>query len=244
MEHDTPRYYTNSAQLCDRMLLALDTSTKLAGIALYDGEKGLIAEYNWHSANRHTIELMPQVVQMMAQAGIKPPELTAVAVALGPGSFTGLRVALATAKGLALANNLTLLGVPTLDVVAYPHQSQPVPVIALVQAGRGRVCWAPYAHGPGGWGAQAPFKLSTVAEVAMTTDRATVFAGELLPADQETLTKCLGRARAYFLPSALTMRRAGYLAELAWKRFANGEADDPATLSPVYLHEPDKPKTQ
>jgi tRNA threonylcarbamoyladenosine biosynthesis protein TsaB len=224
------------------MLLALDTSTKLAGIALYDGARGLIAEYNWHSANRHTVELMPQVAAMMAQANAKPADLRAVAVALGPGSFTGLRVALAAAKGLALANDLTLLGVPTLDAVAYPHQSQPAPVVALVQAGRGRVCWAIYAHGPGGWANQGPFRVSTVAEMAATIVRPVVFAGELLPADQETLTGLLGRTRAHFLPPALTLRRAGYLAELAWKRFANGEADDPATLNPIYLHEPDKPK--
>ena len=74
------------------MLLALDTSTKQAGIALYDGARGLIAEYNWHSANRHTEELMPAVSQMLAKASVKPSSLAAVAVALGPGSFTGLRV--------------------------------------------------------------------------------------------------------------------------------------------------------
>ncbi len=223
------------------MLLALDTSTKLAGIALYDGERGLIAEYNWHSANRHTVELMPHVAQMMAQAGLKPSDLAAVAVALGPGSFTGLRVALATAKGLALANGLTLLGVPTLDAVAYPHQAQPVPVVALIQAGRGRVCWAPYAHGPGGWANQEAYTLSTLETLAQRIVRPTMFAGELLPADQEALTRWLGREWANFLAPALSMRRAGYLAELAWKRFIGGEADDPAALSPIYLHELAKP---
>ena len=224
------------------MLLALDTSTKLAGIALYDGEKGLLAEYNWHSANRHTVELMPQVAQMLAQAGARPAELTAVAVALGPGSFTGLRVALAAAKGLALANKLALLGVPTLDAVAYPHQAQPTPVIALVQAGRGRVCWAPYAYGPAGWAAQATYALSTVSELADQVFRPTLFAGELLATDRELLIGRLGRTRAQFLGPALSMQRAGYLAELAWRRFANGEADDPVTLTPIYLHEPAKPK--
>ena len=223
------------------MLLGLDTSTKLAGIALYHGERGLIAEYNWHSANRHTVELMPQVAHMMAQAGVAPRDLTAVAVALGPGSFTGLRVALAAAKGLALANGLKLLGVPTLDAVAYPHQSEPVPVVAIIQAGRGRVCWAPYAHGPAGWAAQADTRLSTIEEMANTIVRPMIFVGELLPADQETLIQWLGKGRAHFLSSALTMRRAGYVAELAWKRYAAGQADDPATLSPIYLHEPPRP---
>jgi tRNA threonylcarbamoyladenosine biosynthesis protein TsaB len=224
------------------MLLGLDTSTRLAGIALYHGERGLIAEYNWHSANRHTVELMPQVGQMMAQAGVTPRELVAVAVALGPGSFTGLRVALAAAKGLALANGLKLLGVPTLDAVAYSHQSEPVPIVAIIQAGRGRVCWAPYAHGPAGWAAQAEYRHSTIAEMANTIVRPTIFVGEVLPADQETLIQWLGKGRAHFLPSALTMRRAGYVAELAWKRYSAGQADDPVTLSPIYLHEPPAPK--
>jgi tRNA threonylcarbamoyladenosine biosynthesis protein TsaB len=221
------------------MLLAIDTSTKQAGIALYEGVRGLVAEYNWHSANRHTEELMPAVAQMLAQAGVAPGALRAVAVALGPGSFTGLRVGLAAAKGLALAHGLTLLGIPTLDVVAYPHQAQPVPIIAVLQAGRGRVYWAPYAHGPSGWAAQEPPRLSTVPELANTVVRPLMFVGELTGADQETLISWAGGARANFLPAALTMRRAGYLAELGWRRFEVGESDDPASLSPIYLQQPD-----
>ena len=165
-----------------------------------------------------------------------------MAVALGPGSFTGLRVALSAAKGVALSAGLVLLGVPTLDAVAYPHQSQPVPVIAVIQAGRGRVCWAPYAHGPGGWAPQADYRLSTVAEMADTILRPTVLVGELLQTDQDTVIELTGKGLAYFLPPALTMRRAGCVAELGWKRYLAGQADDPATLSPIYLHEPPSPK--
>ena len=221
------------------MLLAIDTSTRQAGIALYDGARRLIAEYNWHSANRHTEELMPAIAQMLAQAGVQPRALRAVAVALGPGSFTGLRVGLAAAKGLALANSLALLGIPTLDVVAYPHQAQPVPVIAVLQAGRGRVYWAPYAHGPGGWAAQEPARLSTMPEMAQAVVRPVMFVGEVAGADQETLISWAGRARVNFLPAALTLRRGGYLAELGWLRFEAGESDDPAALSPIYLQGPD-----
>jgi tRNA threonylcarbamoyladenosine biosynthesis protein TsaB len=224
------------------MLLALDTSTRLAGIALYDGERGLLAEHTWHSANRHTAELLPQVAALLAQAGVRPADLTAVAVALGPGSFTGLRVALAAGKGLALANGLALLGVPTLDAVAYPHQCQPTPVVALVQAGRGRVCWAPYAHGPGGWGAQAAPAIATIETLAQTVTRVTAFAGELSAADRAALTQLAGRMRVNFLSPALALPRPGYLAEIGWRRFVNGERDDPAALNPLYLHEPDKPK--
>jgi tRNA threonylcarbamoyladenosine biosynthesis protein TsaB len=219
------------------MLLALDTSTRLAGIALYNGKDGLIAEHSWHSANKHTAELMPRVSQMLAQAGAASTDLRAVAVALGPGSFTGLRVALAAAKGLALAGDLALLGVPTLDAVAYPHSRQPLPVIALVQAGRGRVCWVPYAHSPVGWAASAPYGLATIAALAAPISRPTLIAGDLAPADREQLAVLTG-GQAVLLPPALSIRRPGYLAEIAWDRFAAGERDDLATLSPIYLHEP------
>lgn len=225
------------------MLLALDTSTRWAGVALYDGERGLLAEYNWHSANRHTVELMPQVARMMELAGVGPQDLRAVGVALGPGSFTGLRVALAAAKGLALAHRVPLLGVPTLDAVAYGHQDAPAPVIAVIQAGRGRVCWALYAHGPAGWAAQTPYRLSTIEALADTIGRPTIVVGELMATDRAALAARSGRSRVQFRPPALALRRAGYLAELAWQRYAAGQADDPATLSPIYLHEPPPART-
>lgn len=224
------------------MLLALDTSTRWAGAALYDGDRGLLAEYNWHSANRHTVELLPQVAHMLVQAEAQPTDLRAVAVALGPGSFTGLRVALAAAKGLALALQIPVLGAPTLDAVAYGHQDAPTPVIAVIQAGRGRVCWALYAHGPAGWAPQTEYALATVEALAQTVTRPTLFVGELLRADRETLLQWCGHGRVQFAPPALSMRRAGYLAELAWQRLQAGQADDPATLSPIYLHEPPPPK--
>jgi len=219
------------------MLLALDTSTRRAGLALYDGERGLIAEEGWYSANRHTVELLPRVDQILAVAGASPAELRAVAVALGPGSFTGLRVALAAAKGLALARGLPLLGVPTLDVVAYPYSRQPQPVIAVLPAGRGRVYWAPYAEGPDGWGARAAYALTSVAQLADAISQPTLIVGELPPAERQALLERLGDT-VHLLPPALAARRAGYLAEIAWGRYVAGEADDPASLRPIYLHEP------
>jgi tRNA threonylcarbamoyladenosine biosynthesis protein TsaB len=130
-----------------------------------------------------------------------------------------------------------LLGVPTLDVVAYPHSRQPLPVIAVVQAGRGRVCWAPYAHGPAGWAACAPYALSTISALAATISHRTLIAGELATADRRQLAALAGDQATLLLP-ALSIRRPGCLAEIGWDRYAAGERDDPASLSPIYLHEP------
>lgn len=224
------------------MLLAIDTSTRQASIALYTPGRRLLAEQSWFSANRHTEELVPAISGMLTLAGVTPRELTTVAVAIGPGSFTGLRVGLAAAKGLALAQGLKLVGVPTLDVTAYAHQAQPIPVVAVAQAGRGRVYWAPYAHGPDGWGPQEPYALSTIIEMANTVVRPMAFAGELTEADQEALTRFAGRQRVILLSPGLSLRRAGCLAELAVKRLEMGQEDDPTTLSPIYLQQPDGSK--
>jgi tRNA threonylcarbamoyladenosine biosynthesis protein TsaB len=223
------------------ILIALDTSTRQAGAALLDTERGLIAEHNWHSANRHTRELMPQVKAMVDRAGLSAKDLGGVAVAIGPGSFTGIRVALSAAKGLAIARSIPIVGVPTLDATAYPHQAQPAPVFALIQAGRGRVCWAPYAHGPGGWGPQEPYRLSTLEELAQAVFRPVVFVGELSPDYRTVLERWAGASRALFLPPALAERRAGYVAALGAERLVRTGGDDPALLSPIYLHEPAPP---
>ncbi|NLX43424.1 MAG: tRNA (adenosine(37)-N6)-threonylcarbamoyltransferase complex dimerization subunit type 1 TsaB, partial [Chloroflexi bacterium] len=100
------------------MILAIDTATRTASIALYDAS-GILAEETWHSQNRHSVELMPAIQRLAERQGVKLGDLSAVAVALGPGSFTGLRIGLSAAKGLCLALDIPLIGIPTLMIAAY-----------------------------------------------------------------------------------------------------------------------------
>ena len=83
------------------MLLAIDTATRMPSLALYDGER-VLAEETWRSANNHTVELAPALVRALERQRVSPSELRGIAVALGPGSFTGLLIGLGVAKGLAL----------------------------------------------------------------------------------------------------------------------------------------------
>jgi tRNA threonylcarbamoyladenosine biosynthesis protein TsaB len=224
------------------MLLALDTATRLASVALHDGSR-LISESTWHSAKRHTVELMPAVERMLLQSGVSARQLEAVAVSIGPGSFTGLRIAMSVAKGITLAGNTTLLGIPTLDVVAYPHRWQPLSVCALVQAGRGRVCWALYDWQGDLWQPATSYAISATESVAAEVGvmgKKTLFVGELLPSAIETLRDELGELASFATPAEM-MRRAGFLAELGWAKRRRGERDDPASLTPIYLHEPGSP---
>ena len=220
------------------MLLAIDTATRMAGLALYDHESGwVLGEETWYSVNNHTVELMPRLVHLLEQQGFSPAELNGLAVSLGPGSFTGLRIGLGVAKGLALARKLPLVGIPTLDVVAQPHMAQQLPIWALLEAGRGRFCAGQYACRSGQWYQRGAYQLTTVDELCDQIKEPALICGEVRDPDREMIHQKLGKTVTIASPAA-SMRRAGYLAELAWQRLARGDTDDAATLSPIYLNNP------
>lgn len=217
------------------MLVAIDTSTSYASLALHDGFQVRI-EHTWESPRRHTVELLPRLVEALDQLGLGADDLTGVAVTRGPGSFTGLRVGLAAAKGLALARGLPLVGVPTLDVVAAAQCRSRSPLCAVLQAGRGRICTATYRWRQGEWVAREEARLTTWASLAEETQVQTLFCGEIDAAGAEALA-VLGDS-AIVLSAAARLRRAGFLAGIAWQRLARGETDDPAALTPIYLRHP------
>ena len=217
-----------------RLLLAVDTATRFAGIALYDGEI-IRSEMYWQSQDRHSVELMPAVVCMLDQQGISAQGLAAIAVSIGPGSFTGLRIGLSVAKGVALAQSIPILGVPTLDIMAFPHQEQRRPVWAIIQAGRGRLCAARYERRRGRWRQHGGSRLTTLSGLAeLLTDRCLV-CGELSQDEIGYLAENVPPSVA-FARACQSMRRAACLAELGWQRLERGQSDELTTLSPIYLH--------
>ena len=223
------------------MLLALDSATDWASVALYDGLQ-ILAESTWRSQRRHTVDLAPQVDALLRLVHVTPASLMAVAVSIGPGSYTGTRVALSLAKGIVFARNLPLVGLPTLDVVAYPHLDAFLPVCALVAAGRGRYGWALYAPASGrspttgqcGLQRLTDWRLDRLEELLPLLTPPVRFAGELNPEDV-TLIRHRWQDQADVVPPSLALRRAGVLADLAWRCWQAGETSDPATLSPIYL---------
>ena len=211
------------------MILAIDTATRMIGLALAT-EQAIVAEAMWHTRNNHTIELAPAIERMLAGPGISVNALTAIAVAIGPGSFTGVRTGLGVAKGLSLAArpNLPLIGVPTLDIVARALPQGRV--IAVLQAGRGRVVWAQYVDGQ----AASPAALGNWEEVAAHADGGETVIGEIDPAGFEALS----RDRIKTGSLLQNVRRAACLAEIGWERWRQGATDDAATLAPIYIHQP------
>ena len=226
------------------MLLALDTATRQAGLALYDG-KMVRAESTWHAGRYHTEWLTSAIQQTLTRIRASMQDLSAVAVTIGPGSFTGLRVAMSLAKGIAAARNLPIIGIETLDVTAYSHIGPHVTVCATLAAGRNRHAYAFYdADGPNN-----SFTRTTV-HVAYLADLLNLISeheskhplhivGEFTPDErQQFANHAPGSSGMRIVPPALSVRRPAVLAELAWQRFLKQEADDLHTLEPIYLNVP------
>jgi tRNA threonylcarbamoyladenosine biosynthesis protein TsaB len=219
------------------MLLAIDTSTAHTGLACYD-ERGLLGECVWHSGRDHTAQILPQLTMLLRHIGRDREAIAAVAVALGPGSWSGLRVGLSTAKGFALARELPLLGVGTLDCLAYQHARSGLTVYPLVRLGRERYASAPYGPGDAERHAVQP-RNTTLAELCAEIGGPALFCGDIDGEARQTLDERLGE-RARFPSPAANLRRPGYLAELAWRRLQAGHSDDAAALEPIYLGQPVK----
>lgn len=220
------------------MLLAFDTSTSVASVALVDDTR-LVAELTWQVGQRHSTELLERLEWLLAASRVTMADLTGIAVALGPGSFNGVRVALATAKSLAFARSTPLYGVPTLDITAWGHSAVGGTICAILEAGRGQVYAATYAAAKAdaaGWSPVDGYMVATPAELAAQLPDDVYVCGEMSPATRATLAETLGsRLRS---ASALDVRRAGWLAELALARAAQQRYDDLMTLEPLYLRRP------
>jgi tRNA threonylcarbamoyladenosine biosynthesis protein TsaB len=215
------------------MLLAVDTSTAQVGLSLYDGTQ-VRAELIWHSGQHHTVELAPALEDLLRRSNIHIGEIKALGVAIGPGSFTALRVGLAFVKGLALARSLPLVGIPTLDIVAAAQPLSNLPLVAVLQAGRGRLAVGWYQAGENGWQAQGPVRIETADSLAAAIESPTVVCGELSAEDRQRLGR--KRVNVILVSPARALRRAAILAEMAWERWQAGKVDEVATLAPIYLH--------
>ncbi|MCA9900163.1 MAG: tRNA (adenosine(37)-N6)-threonylcarbamoyltransferase complex dimerization subunit type 1 TsaB [Ardenticatenaceae bacterium] len=218
------------------MILAIDTATRWLGMALHDGT-AVLAEMGWRCLNNHTIELTPNLQVMMQRANVTPADLDGIAVAIGPGSYTGLRVGMALAKGLALANQTPLLGISTLDIVAAAFGPFPGQLWVVAEAGRTRICTAPYEWENGrGWQTSETPIIESWESLLPKLEGRVSFAGEITA----QATRQIKAADRTFqvMPPATAVRRAGYLAELGWRRLRAGNVDDAQTLAPIYLRDP------
>jgi len=223
-------------------LLALDTATQFISLALHDGQQ-MLAEQTWFSENRHTVELAPAVRTLLANARLTPADLTALAVSIGPGSYTGLRIGVALAKGMATARNLPLVGVSTLDILAAQQPHATGALILVLPAGRGRVIAARYGWSRGRWKARGDAQNLDWDGLIASIDAPATISGEISAAGRSALESARQQNRPVTLAlPVLRLRRAGFLAEEAWTRLREkGNFYPAAAVTPIYVKSKDSP---
>ena len=215
------------------MILAIDTSTQWMGIALYHDTQ-ILYEKVWKTNRRHTVELSPAIQNAMNESGQQISKLEAVAVALGPGSFTSLRIGLAVAKGLSLSLRIPVIGIPTLDIMAACQPLQDKPLIAVLKAGRNRLAAQNYQASEGGWVPEGDIYAATAEDLEKQISTSTLVCGEINAVDRKVLERKW--RNAIVADAADNIRRPARLALLASERIAAQQLDDVVSLAPIYLH--------
>ena len=205
-------------------ILAIDTSTDWACVGLRHG--GRTVEHNWDVGRHGTTAIAPVIETMLDQAGILVSDLDAVAVAVGPGSFSGLRVGLSLAKGFAMATEIPLIGIPTM-AIALARIPEGIRGAAVLRAGRSRLVWATTAD-------PATYVTGKIDDfrAAVAAEEIGLIAGELQSGDAARIAD----AGVHVLGAPDGYRQASDLLDLAEDRLAAGRTDDPIALSPIYLH--------
>ena len=212
--------------------MAVDSSTRYAGVALCE-EGRVLSSRSWYSAVNHTVEMMPAVDQILRAHGLAAGDLEGIAVALGPGGFSALRVGMSVVKGLAVATGTPVVGLGTLDLEAYPYLRSGLPVCALLDAGRSEVASALF--GPDGLRTRED-TVGAVEELVESTKEPTLFCGEAVSNWGSLIRERLGSLAV--VAGAAPGQRTWALCQLGWQRLAEGEAADLAALQPTYLRMP------
>lgn len=212
-------------------LLAIDCSSAQAGLAMFDGAAA--TELSWPAGRSQTTSLLAEIHHLLSLHELEPAQLGGVAVTIGPGAFSGLRVGLSVAKGLVLGLDLPIIGVPTLAAAALPYAGLGLAMVALVPAGRGRIVWSLFTADNGVLGESTPPRNGTLAELieALPASGPVIVTGELTTEQAGALGDL---TQVELAPVALRQRRPAAVATIGWDRLQRGEADDPASLQPLY----------
>ncbi|MDI6632417.1 MAG: tRNA (adenosine(37)-N6)-threonylcarbamoyltransferase complex dimerization subunit type 1 TsaB [Bacillota bacterium] len=219
-------------------VLGIETATPFLSVAVAAAE-GLLAERSVLGARLHSVRLVPFIRETLAEAGVGLSDLSGIAVSSGPGSFTGLRLGMITAKTLAQVLQIPVVGIPTLLALAAPLLPGETAVCAVLTSRREEVYAAVYGSTQNGARPLVPaFAASpaAVAERLKPFDRM-VLTGEGAWAWKETFHEVLGSG-VVFAPKVLQYPRGAVVAALGLSELGSGGGIDPLTLRPEYLRLP------
>jgi len=222
--------------MADFLILAIETATGCGGVSLTKGmikDGKVLAEYTLQPDTTHSRRLLGSIESLMAAADVDWQDLDAIAVSQGPGSFTGLRIGMAAAKGIAMAAELPLIGVPTFDAMAAQILATDLPVCCLLDARKQQVYTAFYRY-------DDHFNSRRTSDILVLSPEAllerinepTLVAGPGILACQSQLSV---HPQVRMLPVGPLHPRAALIGFCGAQKLAEGIGDDAADLVPLYV---------
>lgn len=216
-------------------ILGIESSSLVASVALVTDDI-LTAEYTVNFKKTHSQTLLPMIDEMMSLLEIEPETVDAIAISGGPGSFTGLRIGSATAKGLGLALNKPLIHVPTVDAMAYNLYSSSALICPIMDARRSQV-YTGFYHFKDRFEivkSQCPMHVEDLAEELNRIGEKVIFLGDGVPVYRQQLESLLN-VPCDFAPAHVNRQRAGAVAALGAVYYREGKTEPAADHGPEYL---------
>ena len=222
-----------------RLVLGMETATFCGSVALLADDR-LIGSRTLNSSATHSARLLQSIAELLAEADVPLGDVMGVAVSIGPGSFTGVRIGLSAAKGLAFAQRIPMVGVSTLEALAVRAGRDPRLICPVIDARRNETFVAAYR-----WPRGADLPKLAVRPGVMAIEKflerlhgRCLFLGDGALRYRKPIESHLGE-RASFAPPHRILPSAEEIAWLGRRRLARGEFDDPAVLEPVYIRPSD-----
>lgn len=214
------------------LILAIDTSTSVCSLALYDGQT-ILADFTVDNGLTHSEKMMPLLLDLLKVSGVNKTDLQGIAINIGPGSFTGLRIGLASVKTLAYALKLPVVGVSSHEALAYNMPIENIYLSPLIDAQKGNVYQAIYQWQGKCLQQVEPITIKSIEEAVKTlvdSGKNSFILGEWNNEKHDLLTKKVQLAQINLLkPKAASVALASYT------RFIKGEYDDVFKVQPYYL---------
>ena len=218
-------------------ILGIDTSTMTGSIAI-STESVLIAEFTLNTKTTHAERLLTAIDQIVQAASLTIRDIDGVAVASGPGSFTGLRIGVTTAKSIAHSIQKPIVAVSTLDALASHYRYTDVLLCPILDARKKEVYTAFYRNVNGEIQRLTEYSVITPENLLKDIQEPVLFLGDGVITYRQQITSILGD-QALFADPAHLLPRGSFIAQLGCERLLAGESDDCFALTPLYIRKSD-----
>lgn len=218
-------------------ILGIETSTKTGSVAIVS-ENGVVAQFSLNIEVTHSERLMSAVDRVLKDSGLRLDEMSGFAVAIGPGSFTGLRIGIATVKGLAFATQRPIAAIPTLQALAWNLPYAAHPICPLLDARKNEVYAAVYRFEDAGLVRTSPERAVPIQGLQERITGKTIFTGEAAYLYRAEIEREFGEL-ALFAPLSAVLPSGSAVAEIGLGMIGRGEHADPDNLVPLYIRRPE-----